>query len=162
RLLAALRAIAARGGLAAVAANRGGIERERHAASAGLTPPAPPSRSLLFLGAVPLPFRGEAVHAGAVVEGLLRRWHVARLPAPCLQRHGLQRAAVAERERPRRARAIHRVQVRGGVFVALPARQEHHAGQRRGDGALQHPQRALRHLLHAGLLRVVLARDTHG
>src|SRR2546423_14043072 len=83
-----------------------------------------PLRRLLLQIAVPLPLGGEAVHAGAMVEGFLCRAYVARLPAPCLQRNGLQRAAVAEGERPGRAHAVHRIEVRGGVLVGLAAGEE--------------------------------------
>src|SRR5512140_896217 len=72
------------------------------------------SRRLLLALRAPLAPRGEAVHARAVVEGLLRRGNVRRRAAPRVEGNRLQRAAVAERERPRRAHAVHRVEVRGG------------------------------------------------
>src|SRR5438874_13582997 len=98
---------------------------------------------LFFEVAIPLAFRGEAVHARAMVKRLLRRADVRRLAAPGLQRRVLQRAAVAEGERPgERTHAIHRVEVRGRVLVGLPAREEHDAGKRGGDGALEHADRA--------------------
>src|SRR6185503_19158817 len=68
---------------------------------------------LLEIGA-PLALRREAVHLGAVVEGLLRGGGVARLSAPGLERRILQRARVGERQRPRQAlHRRHRVEVRG-------------------------------------------------
>src|SRR6266851_2036655 len=83
---------------------------------------------LLEIGA-PLALRGEAVHMGAVIEGLLRGGDVGRLPAPGFQRRILQRARVGESERPRQAlHRRHRIEVRGRRLVGLAARQEHDAG----------------------------------
>src|SRR5258706_14823208 len=89
---------------------------------------APDLSGLLLEVGAPLALRGEAVHLGAVVEGLLRGGGVARLPAPGLERRILQRARVGERKRPRQAlHGCHRVEVRGRRLVRLSARKEHDA-----------------------------------
>src|SRR5690606_17373468 len=90
----------------------------------------------------PLAQRGQAVLAGAGVDGLLRLGDVAaHVLGPDLQRGGLHGAAVAEAQRPGLlAHAVHRVQVRGGVLVGLAAGQEHDArqgGRHRGLQAVQ-------------------------
>ena len=67
----------------------------------------------------PGPLQERRLASAATVVGAL----------PCVQRRRLQRAAVGERQLPRvRAPAVHRVEVRGRVLVALPAGQEHDPG----------------------------------
>ena len=81
-------------------------------------------RSLLG-GERPLTLAGERVHFAAMAERGLCGFVVFRFAFPHFERGEMQRAAVAERERPRIAspdRAeIHLVQMRGGIDVGLPS-----------------------------------------
>src|SRR5204863_7423515 len=92
---------------------------------------------LLLRLLAPLPFRREAVHVRAMVEGGLRGAGVGRRAAPRVERDRLQRAAVAEGERPGCAPgAVHRVEVRRRVLVGLSAGKEYDAGERGRNRAL--------------------------
>ena len=95
-----------------------------------VTPPSPAWR--------PISQRGQPIHLGAVREGALAGGDVLALAAPGLERGGLQRAAIRERQRPRqRARCVHQRQVLGRCFVRLAAGKERDARHRRRHRGLE-------------------------
>ena len=119
-------------------------------------------RRFAFQVGFPLAERGEAVHHGAVVEGALCCRDVFGFAGPGFLRRGLQRAAVGERDVPRqRAHLVDGVEMRGGVFVGLAARQERDTGHGGGHAFFQHAQRLLRDFFHRSALTRLLAGDRH-
>src|SRR5947209_20108818 len=97
-------------------------------------------RLLLILR--PAAHRGETVHAGAMGEGGLRRRDVARLSRPGLLRRRLQRASIAEGDRPRqRAKAVDGIEIGSHLDIGLTAGQESDAGYRHRHAALEQPNR---------------------
>ena len=56
---------------------------------------------------------------------------------------------------------VHRVQVRGRVFVRLAARQEHDAGHRRGHVSVVLVQRLVRDLVDVGAIRRAVSGQDH-
>ena len=81
-------------------------------------------RSLLG-GERPLTLAGKRVHLAAMGERGLCGFVIFLFALPHFERGEMQRAAVAERERPRIASPdmaeIHLVQMRGGIDVGLPS-----------------------------------------
>ena len=74
----------------------------------------------------------------------------------------MHRAAIAETQRPRmRAHLVHRVQMRGGLFVGLSARQEHDTGQQGRHGGFQAAHGRFGDLVDTGLLGAALAGNHH-
>src|SRR3954452_7936769 len=72
----------------------------------------------LFQVLLPLAERGEAVHAGAMGKSALRGRDILGFAAPGLLRSRLQGAAIREGEFPgQRSKLVHRIEVRGCVFV---------------------------------------------
>src|ERR1039458_1819412 len=102
------------------------------------------------------------VHLRAVVVRPLASLEVLRLAAPRLQRGRLQRATVRERKFPWiRALRVHRVQVRGRVFVRLSAGEEEDAwygGRHVLVEALEGP---ISDLLVAGTVGRLVAGEHH-
>src|SRR5213593_698770 len=94
-------------------------------------------RRLLLEIRLPLAERGEAVHAGTMGEGALRRGRVLRLAAPGLLRRRLQGAAVREGELPRRAAdLVDGVEMGGRFLVRLAAGEERDSRHGGGHAAL--------------------------
>src|SRR5258707_1334652 len=98
----------------------------------------------LFQILLPLAERREAVHHGAMGKSALRGRHVFGLAAPGLLRRRLQGAAIQEGELPgQRSELVHRVEMRGCLFVRLAAGEEgdtgdsaRHAGLEQAHGLL--------------------------
>ena len=103
-------------------------------------------------------------HAGAVEQDLLGAFALALgVGGPFVQASGLQCAAVAERQRPRQiAELVHGVEMLGGLDIALPAGQEHDAGDGGRYRVEQAIDRGLGHVLDVGALGRGIAGDHHG
>ena len=115
----------------------------------------------------PLSESGEAVHLRTMSEGRLSGGDIFFLPAPDVQRCGLQSASVRKGQLPRRAtiagRAdlVDRIEVRGGVLVGLPARKKRNTGHASRYASLEAGEGFFGDFIHAGLLRAVGAGDDH-
>src|ERR1700733_15207734 len=106
--------------------------------------------------------RGQTIQPGTDGELPLAARQAGHRAAPGLQSGILQRASVAEGERPRqRPRRIHQAQVQRRLGRALPPREERDAGHCRRYVALQDAHGLLGDLLGRGLLRALLPRDHH-
>mmetsp|Transcript_9116 Transcript_9116/g.41379 ORF Transcript_9116/g.41379 Transcript_9116/m.41379 type:complete len:286 (+) Transcript_9116:765-1622(+) len=133
----------------------------------------PPSNRVIkrrsFLSSI-----GSALPEGRLGVGLrhpqqrrLRRGHVSLGADPRLQARRLQRSAVRKRKRPRilfhiGSSFVHEVQVRGGVILALPAREEEDTRDRRRARPSKRGDRRVRHLTPRRLRSVAAARHHVG
>ena len=138
----------------------GDIRIVRGPAGSAMRPSRPTPRRTPFRTSTP-PSR-QAVHARPVRQRSLPGRHVRGIAAPCLERRGLQRAPVRERQLPRvRPDPVHLVQVDGRILVRLTAGQEDDAGDVRGTFALRTADGRLRDLDRSRLRRAALRRDHH-
>src|ERR1700730_11534086 len=117
------------------------------------------SRFLLQI-LLPLAERREAVHPGPMGKSALRGRDVLGLAAPGLLRGGLQGAAIREGEFPgQRSKLVHRIEMRGCVFVRLAAGEEGDTRNRAGHAGLEQAHGLLGDFLNRGLARGLLAGD---
>ena len=112
----------------------------------------------------------SALHSPAAASAFMRaRWTntacaasaFAASPPHACERRCLQRAPVGERERPRPADLVDRVQVLRRLDLGLAAGEEDDAGNRRGHVRQEAVDRELGDPLRRRLLRAALARDHH-
>ena len=93
-------------------------------------------------------------------QRLLARLNVVSMPG--LQSGRLQSAAVRKAKLPGdTADLIHQVQMLRGEHIALSSGEKYDPGHGGRDHAAQAPQRSLRHLAGAGLLRAILPGSDH-
>src|SRR5262249_26070814 len=97
-----------------------------------------------------------------MMEGALARREIILLACPCLERWGLQGAAIGEAQYPwMRAHLIHGIEMRGCQLVALTTGQECDTWYRTRHVTFERAHRRSGDSLHISLHRALLAGNHH-